>query len=139
MGQEAILDRRANRARMNTLYNVVGQLFGERAGGSGVNTQDIRVAAGLPPGDAATDASYRELMQAMTMDRHRDPQWVVRMVNEPEVVVKEQGSINGVKMQQMNDIYKRWEELLFMQAASYANKLDADMPDDSDDAAPTRP
>lgn len=139
MGQEAMLDRRANRARMNTIYNVVAQLFAERAGGSGINTQDIRVQAGLPPGDAATDASYRELMQAMTMDRHRDPQWVVRMVNEPEAVVKEQGSINAIRMQQMNDIYKRWEELLYMQAATYANKLDADMPDDNDAAVPTRP
>lgn len=137
-GQESILDRRSQRARMNTIYNVVGQLFAERAGGSGINTQDVRVAAGLPPGDAATDASYRELMQAMTMDRHRDPQWVVRMVNEPELVVKEQGSINAIKMQQMNDIYKRWEELLFMAAAGYANNLDADMPHDSDDASPTR-
>lgn len=137
-GQETILDRRSQSARLNTIYNVIGQLVAERAGGSGVNTQDVRVAAGLPPGDAATDASYRELMQAMTMDRHRDPQWVIRMVNEPEAVLREQGSINAIKMQQMNDLYKRWEELVWMSAANYANNLDADIPHDQDDAAPTR-
>ncbi len=58
------------------------------------------------------------------------------MVNEPEAVVKEQGSINAIKMQQMNDIYKRWEELLFMSAAQYASSLDQGIVSDSDTAAP---
>lgn len=137
-GQEALLDRRATRTRVNAIYNVVGQLISERAPGSGINTQDIRVAGGLPPGDAATDASYRELQQAMSMDRHRDPQWIIRMVNWPESVVKEQGAVNAIKMQQMNDIYKRWEELTFMEAAQYAAMLDQDIPYDSEDNAPKR-
>lgn len=137
-GQETLLDRRSNRARINTIRNVVGQLIAERAPGSGINTRDIRMAAGLPVGDAATDASYREIQQAMSMDRHRDPAWIVRMVNEPEAVVKEQGSINAIKMQQMNDIYKRWEEVMFMQAAQYASMLDQDVPVDTDNASPKR-
>ncbi|HYD16969.1 MAG TPA: hypothetical protein VEF76_00655, partial [Patescibacteria group bacterium] len=137
-GAEMILDRRSQSARLNTVYNALGQLIAERAGGSGVDTSSVRLAAGLPPGDAATDASYRELMQAITMDRHRDPAWIVRMVNEPEQVLREQGSVNGIKMQQMNDLYKRWEELLWMSAATYATNLDADIPHDTDDAAPTR-
>ncbi len=137
-GQEILLERRANSARMNTIYNVIASMIGERVGGSGVNTQGVRVAAGLPPGDAATDASYRELMQAMSVDRYHDPEYIVRMVNYPEQTVRELGSINAIKMQQMNDIYKRQEELMFMEAASYANVLDGDKPGTSAASAPLR-
>lgn len=137
-GQEMLLDRRANNARTNAIYNVVAQMLAERAGGSGVNSQDMRVAAGLPPGDAATDASYRELMIAMSFDRYHDPDYLVRMVNYPEQILREQGSINAIKMQQMNDIYRRQEELLFMEAASYGNTLDGDKPSSAEAAAPVR-
>ena len=137
-GQEILLERRANSARLNTVYNVIGGMVAERIGGSGVNTQDVRVAAGLPPGDAATDASYRELMQAMSVDRYHDPQYIVRMVNYPEQTVRELGSINAIKMQQMIDIYRRQEELMFMEAASYANVLDGDKPGTSAASAPLR-
>ena len=138
-GQEILLERRANSARINSIYNVIASMIGERVGGSGVDTNDIRKAAGIIPTDPGpADASYRELMQAMSVDRYHDPDYIVRMVNYPEQTVRELGSINAIKMQQMNDIYKRQEELMFMEAASYANVLDGDKPTTSAGSAPLR-
>jgi hypothetical protein len=50
------------------------------------------------------------------------------MVNAPEEVVREQGAINALKMQQMNDLYKRLEEMVFMEAATFAEELDGAIP-----------
>lgn len=127
-GQEAILARRARDARMNAVYNVIGQMIGERAGGSGVNTQNMRIASGLPAGDASTDASYREIMEAMTRNRFNEPEYVVRMLGDPEQLIREQGSVNALRMQQMNDLYKRLEEMVVMEAAVYAHELDKRRP-----------
>jgi len=150
-GQEMMLDRRANSARLNTIYNAVGQMISERSSGSGVDTSAIRgsnstsnsdgttttTGAGLPADDTSNDASYRELMTAMSVDRYHDPAYITRMVQYPEATVREMGSINAIKMQQMNDIYKRQEEMLFMEAAMYANTLDGDKPKSSMSNAPT--
>ncbi|MDE1151285.1 MAG: hypothetical protein PW788_02015 [Micavibrio sp.] len=149
-GQEMMLDRRSSDARLNTIYNAIGQMISERSSGSGVDTKSIRASntvtnpdtsttttgAGLPDEDASNDASYRELMTAMSVDRYHDPAYITRMVQYPEATVREMGSINAIKMQQMNDIYKRQEEMLFMEAAMYASTLDGDKPKSGSGNAP---
>ena len=143
-GQDELLHRRAMDARYNAVLNVVSQMINERASGSEVDTSQLRLAAGLPPNavaDAASaphGASYREIMEALTRDRLYNPEYIVRMVNAPEEVVREQGAINALKMQQMNDIYKRLEEMVFMEASVYADELDHDRPPRAEEAAPTR-
>ena len=137
-GEEMLLDRHSNSARVNSIYNVIAQMVNERVGGSGVNTQEIQKKADMPVETDSMNASYRELMIAMSVTRIHDPDYLVEMVNYPEQVVREQGSINAIKMQQMNDIYHRQEELLFMEAAVYANTLDGDKPDASEASTPVR-
>lgn len=126
-GREQMLYRRSRNARLNTVYNVVGQMLSERASGSEIDPSALRLAGGVPAADAYTGAggaSYRELMEALTKDRFHNPEYIVRMVNAPEEIVREQGSINALKLQQMGDIYRRMEEMVVMEASVFAAELD---------------
>lgn len=127
-GVEAVMERRAKAGRINAVYNAMGQMMAERVGGSGVNSQPIRTAAGSAAANASTNASYRELSEAMTRARYQNPQYIVRLIQSPEQIVREQGAVNAIKLQQLNDLYKRQEEMLFMEAAVYAAKLDERAP-----------
>jgi hypothetical protein len=138
-GQQAFLQQRTLAARQNALYNAVAMMIGKRMGGSGVNTQDMRVAAGLPPMGESLDASYAEIMHAVTKDRFHNPEYIVRLVQNPEQVVREQGAVNAVRLQQLNDFYKRTEEMVFMEAAAYAAQLDNRIPKPLTRALPIRP
>jgi hypothetical protein len=135
-GHYQILARRSEETRSNAAYNVVGQMLAERAGGSGVNTQTMRTKAGIPATDAATDASYREVQEAMGRNRFYDPEYIVRLVEDPEQVVREQGALKAIQLQTMNDIYHRNEDALFMEAALYARDLDKKTPGTGTNAAP---
>lgn len=135
-GQQALLKLRATTARQNAIYNSIALMLGQRMGGSGVNTQDMRVASGLPPGDASTDASYAEIMHAVTKDRFHNPKYIVGLVQNPEQVVREQGTVNAVRLQQLNELYKRMEEMVFMEAAAYAAMLDSRVPKPNPKARP---
>jgi hypothetical protein len=137
-GQEEILKRRAQNARINTVFNAVGMMLGERAGGSGVNTQNIRIAAGLPPGEASTDASYREISEAMTKDRFHNPEYITQLIENPEQLMREQIGVNAQRMKTLNDLYKRLEELVYMEAASFASDLDNNRPDNAFTSVPLR-
>lgn len=123
-GKEAMMHRRANRARLNTVYNAVGQMIGERMGGTGANTQDLRVAAGVPQEKTSTDSSYREISEAITRDRFSDPEYLFNIANAPATLVRELGAINAVRMTQLSDIYKRTEELVWMEGALLGDMLD---------------
>jgi hypothetical protein len=137
-GREALLQRRAQAGRVNTVYMVMSQMISERIGGSGVDTSEVRTAAGLPPADAATDASYREILNAVNKDRFHNPEYVVRIVSNPEQVVREKGAVTALLMQQMNDLYKRMEEMVFMEASVYAGELDGRVPSQPTFRLPTR-
>lgn len=126
-GAEEMLRRRAARARINTIYNVIGQMTGERAGGTGADTQEVRTEAGLPPEDASTDASYSEINVATARDRFTNPQYLFQMVNYPAVIVREQGAINATRLMQLSDIYKRLEEMIWVEAAALGAILDREM------------
>lgn len=126
-GKQAMMTRRASRARLQTIYNAVGQMIGERMGGTGANTQDLRTAAGVPAEKAATDSSYREIGEAMTRDRYTDPQFLFQMANSPATLVRETGAINAVRMTQLSDIFKRTEEMVWMEGALLGDMLDRRM------------
>jgi hypothetical protein len=138
-GQQALLEQRTLTARHNVLYNAVAMMIGQRMGGSGVNTQDMRVAAGLPPMGESMDASYAEIMHAVTKDRFHNPEYIVRLVQNPEQVVREQGAVGAVRLQQLNDFYKRTEEMVFLEATAYAAQLDKRVPKLPVSAVPLRP
>jgi hypothetical protein len=138
-GQQALLQQRTIVARHNTIYNAVAMMIGQRMSGSGVNTQEMREAAGLPPMPESMDASYAEIMHAVTKDRFHNPEYIVRLVQNPEQVVREQGAVNAVRLQQLNDFYKRAEEMVFMEAAAYAAQLDNRIPKPKTEALPISP
>lgn len=137
-GHQELLARRAEEARRNAIYNAIGQMVGERAGGSGVNAQSMRIAAGTPAAEASTDASYRELQATMSRDRFYNPEYIQRLVGNPELTVREQVSVNALRLQMLNDIYRRSEEFLFMEAAGYSRELDGEMPSSAIEATPLR-
>ncbi|MDP2205432.1 MAG: hypothetical protein Q8K65_03930, partial [Alphaproteobacteria bacterium] len=119
-GQQAFLQQRTLAARHNAIYNAVAMMIGQRMSGSGVDTQEMREAAGLPPMPESMDASYAEIMHAVTKDRFHNPEYIVRLMQNPEQIVREQGAVNAVRLQQLNDFYKRTEEMVFLEAAAYA-------------------
>jgi hypothetical protein len=123
-GPRALLERRAKQARANAVYNVLGQLIAQRAGGSGVNTQQIRTGGGVLAAETTKNASYSEIQRAMLRDRFMNPEYVQRMLDDPESVAREAGMVNALFMQSINDLYKRVEEMVFMEAAIYAAELD---------------
>jgi hypothetical protein len=133
-GREAVLERHAEMAYVNTIYNTLGAMLSERVGGSGVDVSVMRQAAGIP--QAATTsgtvpnvgASYREVQEAMTRDRFDDPKYIVKMLANPEQVARERTLMSALRLQTMNDIYRRQEELLFMEAAEYGRDLNAEIP-----------
>lgn len=133
-GREAILERHAEMAYVNTIYNTLGAMLSERIGGSGVDVSVMRQAAGIP--QAATTsgtvpnvgASYREVQEAMTRDRFDDPKYIVKMLSNPEQVARERNLMSALRLQTMNDIYHRQEELLFMEASEYGRDLNGQIP-----------
>lgn len=127
-GTQEMLRERARQARISTIYNVIGQMAGQRVGGTGTNTQDIRTAAGTPRENASTDASYNEIQEAVARDRFSDPDYLFSMVNNPAGLVRELGAINALRMMQVSDLYKRMEELVWVEGAVLGAMLDERMP-----------
>ena len=137
-GHFALLSRRAELAYANTIYNVMGQMLSERIGGSNVDAQTLRAAAGVTPADASTNASYRELEETMTHDRYNNPQSLVRLMENPVQMAREQDTLNALRLQTMNDIYRRSEEMLFMEAAEYSRDLYKQVPHAALSSAPIK-
>lgn len=137
-GQEALLMRRARAARVNTAYHAVGQLLGQHAEGSGVDSQTVRTASGINSAQASVNASYAELKQAMGKERFLNPEYIARLVQTPEQLVREQGAIKAIQLQSMNDNYKRLEEMVYLVGGNAAADLDERMPGSAIEAAPVR-
>ncbi len=116
--------RRSHRARINTIYNSLGQMLGQRVGGTGADTQAIRGEAGTAPEDASTNASYREIEEAISRDRFTDPKYLFGLVNNPATLVRELGAVNAVRMAQVSELYKRLEELVWLEGAVLGTMLD---------------
>ena len=133
-GRTGILERHAEMAYINTIYNTLGAMLTERVGGSKVDVSLMRAAAGIPttstrPGTLPNvGASYREISEAMTRDRFEDPKYLVKMLSNPEQVAREQNTLSALRLQTMNDIYRRQEEMLIMEAAAYGRDLNAQIP-----------
>jgi hypothetical protein len=107
----------------------------ERVGGSQVDPTLMREAAGIPTQDFSpalalpgVGASYRELQEAMTRDRFDDPQYIIKMISDPVQVARERNVMSALRLQTMNDIFRRQEELLFMESAEYGRDLNNQIP-----------
>ena len=131
-GHTDLLMRHAELAYVNTIYNVLGSMLSERIGGSGVDVQQMEAASGIPPQDTLPGgpegASYRELQETMTRDRFNNPEYLVRLLGDPSQVMREQTTLNAIRLQTMNDIFRRSEERLFMESAEYGRDLNEQIP-----------
>jgi hypothetical protein len=137
-GQEELLIRRARAARINTTYNAVAQLLGQHVEGSGVDSQTLRTATGVNAAQASVNASYAELKQAMGKERFLNPEYISRLVQTPEQLVREQGAIKAIQLQSMNDNYKRLEEMMFVVSSDAAADMDAQLPGSAVEGAVVR-
>ncbi len=144
-GRTAILERHAEQAYINTIYNTMGAMLSERMGGSGVDVSLMRAAAGIPPADTAPGvlpligASYREIQEAMTRDRFQDPMYLVRLIGDPEQVTRERNTLSALRLQAMSDIFRRQEEMLFMESAEYGRDLNQQVPQAATGNIPVHP
>jgi hypothetical protein len=127
-GRHAILARRADLAYANTIYNTLGAMLSERVGGSNVDVRQMRAAAGVPTADASANASYYEIQQAMTRDRFTSPDYLVHLQGSSPQVLREQATLNALRLQVMNDTFRRLEERLFMESAGYGRELNSQIP-----------
>ena len=145
-GHAAILARHAELAYTNAIYNTLGAMLGERIGGSGVDVRLLRSANGSLPiqptdpidskylgggvllANTSSDASYREIQEAMTRDRFDSPNYLLRLIGSSSQVAREQTTLNALRLQTMNDIFRRTEEMLFMESAEYGRDLNSQIP-----------
>ncbi|MFH1158405.1 MAG: hypothetical protein V1721_05920 [Pseudomonadota bacterium] len=141
-GRFSILARRSEQARVNAVYNAVGQMLSEHighsnlqivipgalawpwGGGDGQYINAISASGGRFSGDIKEDASYREMQEALVRDKYYNPSYSLRLIEDTEQVAREQITTNALRLQIMNDMYRRSEEMLFMEAAVYARDLD---------------
>jgi hypothetical protein len=128
VGQAELMWRRSRDARINAVYSVIAQMISERSEGSNTDTNPIKVATGLPPSTVAINSSYSEMRQTLAKSRFFNPIYAARLVNQPETVEREQGAVDVIQGQVMYDLYKRVEEMVFMEAGYYAYKLDMAAP-----------
>lgn len=134
-GKKEVLSRRADQTVVNSIYNTLGAMLSERMGGfSGVDVGLMRTLGGVPeswtepaPG-SSPNASYREISEAVTRDRFNDPEYLLRLIGDPAQIAREQGVLGALKLQTMNDIYRRSEEMLFMEAGIYGRTLNTQVP-----------
>ena len=133
-GHAALLARHSELAYVNTIYNTLGAMLSERIGGSGVDVSLMREAAGVPPTDTAAGilpnvgASYREIQEAITRDRFNNPNYLARLIGDSSQVAREQTVLNALRLQTMNDTFRRLEERLFMESAGYGIDLNSQIP-----------
>ena len=59
----------------------------------------------------------------MTRDRFNDPQYIIKMISDPVQVARERNTLSALRLQTMNDIFRRQEEMLFMESAEYGRDL----------------
>lgn len=96
----------------NVAYIPAGQIA-ENQGGTPAN-----------PNHEGGGPSYSTLREAMVKDRYFNPAYAIRLVNQPSAVVREDLAVQAAQAQITNDLYKRTEEMVFMEAASFADDLD---------------
>ncbi len=146
-GHRAILTRRAEQARVNTIYNTVGQMLSEHIGHSNLDNpipvpwppwtaawpwlgndgqyiDAIIERGGMHANERKKDASYREMQEALVRFKHYNPTYSLRLIESTEQLTREQITTNALRLQIMSDVYRRLEERLFMEAAIYARDLD---------------
>ena len=152
-GHRAILARRSEQARVNTVYNTVSQMLSEHIGHSNLDIKipgnanpmliwpatglawpwlgsdgkyidEISISGGLHDEERKKDASYREMQEALIRQKHYNPAYTIRLIEDTEQIAREQITTNALRLQIMNDTYRRSEEMLFMEAAVYARDLD---------------
>jgi hypothetical protein len=138
-GGEEIVKRRAYAGRVAVVYNTLSQMLAERAevprpagDETGQKAKEVRDAtSGADPATSTASAQpgFREMQEAMTRDKFNSPDYVATLIASPTEITREQIASGAIRMQQMFDIYRRLEEMVFMEAAVYASDLDKRTPD----------
>ncbi len=130
-GQEAIIKRQHIASVENVSVNVVADILSRRAGipvGFALPPllRNIRIKAGVDPAHVSNNPSYNEIMLAMTKERFLNPEYFIRIHDDPGIIKQEQASVNAYTNLQMQDIYKMQEQINLLLAARGAVKFDAD-------------
>jgi len=127
--KEEMLKRRAAKARNNVAYFALTQMLGERVSGAGsaasTYINEVREAADVNPDKIAPNPSYREISETLNRDRFYMPDYFVSLAsNNIPQLMREQVAIGANRLQLMDDMYRRQEELLLIEAADYSRDMD---------------
>ena len=131
-GQEAIITRQHIASLENVSVNTVAEILSRRAGipvGFALPPllRDIRLKAGVDPAHVSNNPSYNEIMLAMTKERFLNPEYFIRIHDDPGAIKQEQASVNAYVNLQMQDIYKMQEQISLLLAARGAVKFGSDL------------
>jgi hypothetical protein len=135
-GREYIIKQQHLDSIDNITRDVVSSIISRRTGLAptfpgggkpvGEMIKDIRTKAGVDPANISANPSYNEIMLALTKERFFDPEYFVRMENNPGALKQEQTAINAYTTIQLQDIYRLQEQINALLAARAALKFAPD-------------
>jgi len=131
-GQEAIIGMQHLESVSNVPAHTVAEILSRRAGipilfGLPPLLRDIRIKAGVDPAKVSNNPSYNEIMLVMTKERFLNPEYFVRIHDDPGTIKQEQASVNAYITLQMQDIYRMQEQINLLLAARASLKFNSDL------------
>ncbi|MFH1158552.1 MAG: hypothetical protein V1721_06680 [Pseudomonadota bacterium] len=131
-GQEAIIRVQHQESINNVTANAVADILSRRAGIPAAFAlppllRNVRLKAGVDPARVSDNPSYNEIMLAMTKERFLNPEYFVRIRDNPGAIKQEQASVNAYVTLQMQDIYRMQEQINLLLAARASMKFDSDI------------
>jgi len=110
-GREIILNRRDYLAKYNALRSVPQLAFGDRMPGSQLGTwiQELRQEAGIPISEISENPSYREVINAIAVDRFNTGKFANSLQMERAGVEMEKLSMGTFYLMMLHDYHKLLE------------------------------
>lgn len=142
-GHEYIIRKQHLDAINNIAQEVVASIISRRSNTAagmpppaGTLIRGLRLKAGVDPARIAENPSYNEIMLALTKERFLDPEYFVRLHNNPGAIKQEQTAVGTYTTILLQDIYRLQEQINALTAARASLKIDSKSQDAEPQAAP---
>ncbi len=134
MGQEAILQGQAYKAKRQAIYDALYYIVSRRAPGSVGTTgspnflQDMRTASGVDPSYFSANPSHNEIMEVMMSERFRTGQYSIEQIDEPENNQREMVTQQAFQAMLLSDELDLLDRYGLVLAAQASGEVKADKP-----------
>lgn len=121
-GQQVVLIRRSSLARRAALRSVPSWIESVRMPGSGAShsVAALRTASGVKISDLGNNPSYREVMQALTVDRFNSGSFATQRLDTQAQVEREKLLMDTLYLMQLRDYYELLERVALTMAVQTA-------------------